>query len=105
MTEVNVIRIMEPEHLYEFPEVREEYEENANKGNYFFFVILDTEGEIIGYLIAKGDERKRVFVKNLRLFKDVKNRYAYVNVAIYNLFCYIKQIKNPEGERIYTKVI
>ena len=110
MTMGNVIRLMETKDLLAVPDARKEFEKHGTHGDYFFFVIVklnsseDTDEEIIGYIIAKKEEKK-LRIKTFSLDESLnQERYLYKNTAFSNLYDYVEKIKCKNNERFIFQI-
>lgn len=96
------LRLMEQKDvLYFVKDAREEFEEHGRDGDYFFFVIENTEGETIGFIIAKRNERRALVVNKIKFIKEPKEKAMYENFAIAELYQYAKHIYDSEGRFVY----
>jgi len=103
MINESVIRLMEAKDLFEVPEARKKFEKHSTHGDYFFFVIHDETETIVGYLIAQREGNK-VLVKELEVNDTVQDKRRYRNVALSNLYDYVKNIRGTDGKRICYQV-
>lgn len=103
MTIGNVLRLMEDDDTLYFPEIKEKYKEFGHHGDYFFGVIIDSQEERIGYLIAHK-EGEKLLITTLYLQETIENRYEYRSAAFSNLYKYVKEIKDCEGNRRFFQV-
>lgn len=99
------IRLMETADTSYFPQIKSEFKENGHHGDYFFFVILDVNQQIVGCFVAKKKEVK-VLIKKFYFLDDVKeeDKRTFKNAAFSNLYEYIKCIKSCDGKRVFYQV-
>lgn len=103
MVKNNVIRLMEEKDLFSVPDARESFENHGYCGDYFFFVIENQIGDVIGFIVAKKEDEKAI-IQKLQMEKEIQDKELYQNLAISNLYEYVKNIRDCDGKQILLHV-
>lgn len=103
MVKDSVIRLMEEKDLFSVPDARESFENNGYCGDYFFFVIESKIMDVIGFMVAKK-ENKKAIIQKLQIDKEIEDKDLYLNLAISNLYEYVKNIKDCNGKQMLLSV-